>query len=253
MRAEEALRPVESEAGPVLRATGSPQTQTARESQKKPGDGARVGARPAQGLPSVASASLSPPLAGRGGARHEHKRLQLPSGRRPTPPTPGPGPARGEEVGRKRQGGRERARMGRAGDPGPRARVGEVRGEGAGSYSGSRDSKNGRKKEFLKIGSGPRNEVGDRKGTRNTPHTPKETPAASTHPRGEVWKKPRARKKAVPPHSGAEGREEGRGRTRPRGEKLSTRAGVAPAAATAPSASLSSNHPTPAPLRAQPH
>lgn len=87
-------------------------------------DGARAGARPAQGLPGAASAPLPPPFAGRGGAGREHKRLQLPSGRGPTRPTPGPGLTRGEEAGRKRQGGRERTRMGRAGDPGPRARVG---------------------------------------------------------------------------------------------------------------------------------
>lgn len=60
-----------------------------------------------------------------------------------------------------------------------------------------------------------------------------------------------ARKEAVPPHSGAEGRERGRergregGRRRPRPqrEELSTHAGVAP---VAPSASLSSARPAPA-------
>lgn len=101
--------------------------------EKKPEetrDGDEARAPPAQGLPRAASVPLIPPPAGRGGARREHKRLQLPSGRRPTPPTPGLGPARGEEADRKRQGGRERARMGRAGDPGPRARVGVDSGGG---------------------------------------------------------------------------------------------------------------------------
>lgn len=148
---EEALRSLGSQAGPVLRALGIPQTQPGRESRKMPQVWPGAGAGPARGLPGAAS--TPPLLPSAGGAGREHKRLQLPSGRGPTPPTPGPGPARGEEAGRERQGGRERelerARAGPAGDPRRRGRVeGKVREKGAGSYSGSRDSQKGRKKSF---------------------------------------------------------------------------------------------------------
>ncbi|XP_067564606.1 octapeptide-repeat protein T2-like [Pseudorca crassidens] len=96
----------------------------------------------------------SPLLPSPGGAGREHKRLQLPSGRGPTPPTPGPGPTRGEEAGKERQGCR---------DPGRQARV-----EG-----------------------------------RRRPRPPLTRPERSAGSRA-------ARKEAVPPHSGAEGRERGR-------------------------------------------
>lgn len=164
----------------------------------RPSSGAKAGSSPATG-PETDPASpgppprglraFPPPLAGRGGARREHKRLQLPSGRRPTSPTPGPGPARGEESSRKRQGGRERARMGRAGDPGPRVRAGIGWGKGSQELVGLPGLQEWPKKEFLKIGSGQREELGDRKETRNTL---KKKPAATTHPRGEVWRKPRS-------------------------------------------------------------
>lgn len=120
-----------------------PQTQQGRESRKKLRDRARAGGPPARGLPGAASAPTLLPLPG--GAGREHKRLQLPSGRGPTPPTPGPGQARGKEVGRKRQGGRELARIGWAGPATQGGGWDEVRGEGAGTYLGSRDSQNGRK------------------------------------------------------------------------------------------------------------
>lgn len=119
---------------------------------REPADPAREGtpkeargrAGPAGGLPRSASNSPSSPC----GAGREHKRLQLPSGRRPTSPTPDPGRARGKEAAGERQGGPERAWMGRAGDPGRRARVGVGSGAGTRSYSGSRDSQNGRKNSF---------------------------------------------------------------------------------------------------------
>lgn len=218
---------MESEAGPLLRATGSPKTQPGRRSRQKPGDGAE--APPAQGLPSAASVPLLPPPAGRGGARREHKRLQLPSGRRPTPPTPGLGPARGEEAGRKRQGGRERARMGRAGDPGPPARVGVgsggrgpgvTRAPGTPRIAEKRVSKN--RQRLARICGRPK---------RNKEHPP--TPLRR-RPRPPLTRAERsggsraARKKAVPPHSGAGGKEEGRKRTPPRREELSTPARESP-------------------------
>lgn len=126
----------------------------------------RARARP--GLPSAASAPSPPPLARWGGARAQ--RLQLPSGRGPTPPTPGPGPARGEESAKERQVAGGQARMGRASDPGRRAR-----GWRGGAGGGGREllPLPGRpewpKKEFLKIGRNSSEEVGSRKGTRNTP------------------------------------------------------------------------------------
>ena len=120
MGTEQALRAVRTEAGAVLHASGSPQTQLGRESRKKPGARTRARAGPARGLPRAAS----PPHSSPRGAGREHKRLQLPSGRGPTPPTPDRGRARREEADRRRQGGQERARMGQAGDPGRRARVG---------------------------------------------------------------------------------------------------------------------------------
>ena len=102
-------------------------------------------ARP--GLPGAASAPFPPPLAGWGGARAQ--RLQLPSGRGPTPPTLGPGPARKGESARERQAARGRRGWAglatRGGGPGDGE---EVRAEGAGSYSRSWDAQNGRKKSF---------------------------------------------------------------------------------------------------------
>lgn len=114
--AKEAFRPMRCEARPVLRASGarrpSKGEKAGRNSETRPEPEARLlQASPAR--PPLPTLLPSP-----GGAGREHKRLQLPSGRGPTPPTPGPGRARGKEAGRKRQGGRELARMGRAGDPG---------------------------------------------------------------------------------------------------------------------------------------
>lgn len=148
-----------------------PQTQQGRESQKKLQDPARVRGTPALGLPGAASAPHPPPLAGRGGARAQKTPTSERARAHPANSWPRPGPR--EESGQETPG-----RPGAGADgPGRRPSAaggmrfgGRGRGEGAGTYSGSRDSPNGRQKELLKIGSGPREEVGDQKGTRNTLH-----------------------------------------------------------------------------------
>lgn len=64
---EEALRSLGSQAGPVLRVSGIPQTQPGRESRKTPQVWAGAGAGPARGLPGAASTPPSSPRrAGRG-------------------------------------------------------------------------------------------------------------------------------------------------------------------------------------------
>lgn len=126
-RTEEALRPVGSEAGPVLRASGSPQTLPERENRKKLAAGAR--ARPAQGLPSAASAPPSSPRRAGRGASTKDSNFQAGAG----PPRQLLAQAR--PAGRWR-GGNARAAgsgRGRAGDPGRRARVeGRCGGRGPG-------------------------------------------------------------------------------------------------------------------------
>lgn len=67
VRVEEALRPVESEAGPLLRATGSPQTQPGRRSRKKPGTGPKPGPRQPRASPARPPfPSFLPPPGGAG-------------------------------------------------------------------------------------------------------------------------------------------------------------------------------------------
>ncbi|XP_045689149.1 translation initiation factor IF-2-like [Phyllostomus hastatus] len=135
---------------------------------------------PPRGLPSHSSPR---------GAGREHKRLQLPSGRGPTPPTPDGDRARREKADRRRQSGQERAWMGMgwADDPGRRAGVGK---KPRGAEEGGAAA----------LGGGREEEGGPGRGDRSWAHA-----------------------------GGWEG-------------------GVAPAVATAPSASLRSARPAPAPL-----
>lgn len=100
------------------------------ESRKKPGapTEARARPQPAQGLRGATSSPLL--LPSQAGAGREHKRLQLPSGHRPTPNSwPRPW-GTGAEASCERQTARGGRRWPRAGDPGRRAWEGEAQREG---------------------------------------------------------------------------------------------------------------------------
>nr|XP_031290303.1 uncharacterized protein LOC116147508 [Camelus dromedarius] len=189
-----------------------------------------------------------------GGAGREHKRL--PTSERARGP-PRQLLAQARPAGRKRAGnaggGQERARAGQAGDPGrrdPRGGRSGGRGPGVTRAPGTprmaerRVSKN-RQRPAPRGGRSKRNKKYPPAPLRRRPRPPLTRAERSGGSRA-------ARKEAVPPHTGAEGRERGRdgGRRRPwpRREELSTRAVVFPTAATAPSASLRSANPAPAPL-----
>lgn len=156
-----------SEARPVLRASGarrpSKRGKARRNSETRPEPERHACFRPPRR--GLRSPSSSPRPAGRGASTKDSNFRA------------GAGPprqllAQAGPAGRKRAGNARAAGSWR-GWAGPATQGGgwdEVRGEGAGTYSGSRDSPNGRQKELLKIGSGPREEVGDQKGTRNTLH-----------------------------------------------------------------------------------
>lgn len=130
--------------------------------------GTRARARPAQASP--ARPPLLSLLPSPGGAGREHKDFNFRAGA---------GPPR-QLLAQARPARRKRPRNARrpgAGAEGPGQRHGVCwgrcgGGEGDGSYSRSWDAQNGRKKEFLKIGSNPREEAGGRKGTRNSPPHP---------------------------------------------------------------------------------
>lgn len=143
-------------------------SRVGQESWKKPGlePGPSPPRPPRRGLRSLPS---SPRRVGRGAS------TKTPTSERarahPANSWPRPGPQGG--IGQGTLGGRGQARMGRASDPGRRAR-----GWGGGAGGGGRELLPllGRpewpKKEFLKIGRNSSEEVGGRKGKRNTPPHP---------------------------------------------------------------------------------
>lgn len=134
-------------------------------------------ARPRPPRRNLRSLPSSPRRSGRGAST---KDSNFRAGTGP-PPTPGPGLSDRPEASCECQEARGERGWPRAGDLGRRAWEGAQR-KGAESYSGSQDSRNGLKKEFLKIGNGPPEEVRNEKaqgtdrpyslGAARGPHSP---------------------------------------------------------------------------------
>lgn len=156
--------------GEALRAVkGEGRTRSAR--LRKPKELARTGepeetripergqgqapARPRPPRRNLRSLPSSPCRPGRGAST---KDSNFRAGAGP-PPTPGPGRACRPGASCERQAARGERGRPRARRPGAGGLGGGSSEEGAESYSGSQDSRNGRKEEFLKIGSGPPEEV----------------------------------------------------------------------------------------------
>lgn len=206
------------------------------ESRNKPGAPTQTRARPEPG-PSPPEASpaqppLPPLLPSPVGAGREHKRLQLPSGHRPTPNSwPGPGrPTRGEL---RMPGGQGRARVAPGRRPGAAGLGGSTEGRrellrlpGLPEPPKERVSKNRQR---------PARGGEERKGTRNSPPALVRSGPRPPLTRAEVWRKPRG---TEGDGASALGGREGRGGPGRRVRSPSTRARVA--TASAPSAPLGS-------------
>lgn len=192
------------EAGPVLRASGSRQPQPGRESRKEPGPGLEPGSGPPRpprrGLRSAPLPPSSPRRAGRGASTKTSTSERARA--HPANSWPRPGPRGGSSQGT--PGGRGQARVGLASDTGFGGRCGG-RGTGVthapGTYriAEKRVSKN-RQQPSRRGGRPKRNKEHSPAPLRRRPWPPLTRAERSGGSRA-------ARKEAVPPHSGAEGRE----------------------------------------------
>lgn len=145
-KARKALRPVRKK-GPVWRASGNPKSWTDQKAGRNPGPQPRPEPGPSPPEASPAQPPLPPLLPSPGGAGREHKRLQLPSGHRPTPNSrPGPGgPIAGEL---RTPGGQGRARVAPGRRPGAAGLGGSTEGGGPRVTPARRTPSTAKRKSF---------------------------------------------------------------------------------------------------------